>query len=69
MMRAVRSCEEEWRTKPLNGWIRRTTGRACLWIGLECGHYEQRMVTLKKDGTFRSPKKVKCWECTNGQSA
>lgn len=63
MMRVVLSGEEEWRTKPLNGWTRRSRGRACLWLKLACGHYEQRMASVQRDGSVKYPKKVRCHEC------
>ncbi len=65
----VESYEEEWRTsthrvqRPLGGKARVSYGRVCLWVRLVCGHYEQKMVPLDKDGIHKDPKRVRCSEC------
>lgn len=58
----VLRAEEEWRTR---GNRRFPRGRVCLWLRLECGHCEQRMRRLDRDGSFVAPKSVKCSECSN----
>ena len=55
----VRS-EEEWRT---SGNRRFPRGRACLWIGLDCGHCVQRMVRLNKDASVTAPRRAACDQC------
>lgn len=63
--RKVIRVEEEWRTKP-RGWVRNLRGRACLWIGLECGHFVQRMRPIQADGTWVAPTYVRCDDCGAG---
>lgn len=63
-MRLVVRVQEEWRTKGGGrGGDARSHGRACLWLTLECGHHEQRMARVDRNGAVSPPKKVRCWDC------
>lgn len=59
----------EWRTKPRYAIGARrpwTWGRVGLWLVLECGHCEQRKVSLGRSRIARRPVRVKCYECSIG---
>ena len=66
MLVSVNSYEEEWRTqgrRSVGKHHHRSYGRVCLWLILECGHTDQRMVSLDRHGAFVEPKRIRCFEC------
>lgn len=62
-MRAVVSVVEEWRMPAQRGGT-----RVCLWVGLECGHFEQRIQTVPGERSLaRHPKALRCSDCSPRQ--